>query len=72
VEVWPDNWLSVNTFAALSTQWRVGVSGPIGLDYTAIPDVMRMTGVPRAEWPEVFDCIRVMEVAALRKLREKK
>lgn len=26
---------------------------------------MRMHGIPRAEWPEIFDAIRLMEGAAL-------
>jgi hypothetical protein len=72
VEVWPDNWAAVQTFAALSTQWRVGAGGATGLDYGAVPPVMRLTGVPRGDWADVFDCIRIMEVAALEKLREKK
>lgn len=72
IGVWPDNWVAVNTFVALSTQWRVGVAGPTGLDYGALPEVMRMTAVPRSDWPDVFECVRIMESAALGKMREKK
>jgi hypothetical protein len=72
VEVWPDNWSTVQVFAAMETQWRIGMSGPAGLDYGVLPNVMRMTGVPRKEWPIVFDGIRIMEGAALDKMREKK
>lgn len=71
VLLWPDNVLAVNAFAALSTQWRMSMSGPTGLDYNAIPNVLRLTGIPRAEWPEVFDGIRICEGAALKKMREK-
>lgn len=39
--------------------------GAIGLDYGVLPFVMKMTGVPRRDWPEVFDDIRVMEIAVL-------
>jgi hypothetical protein len=71
-EVWPDNWLSVHVFDALSTQWRVGMSGAIGLDYNAIPPVLRMSEVPRKQWADLFADLRVMESAALQKMREKK
>jgi hypothetical protein len=70
--VWPENWPAVTTFGALCTQWRVGNSGPIGLDYNAIPTVLRLKTVPRKDWDDVFECIRVMEAAALEKIREKR
>jgi hypothetical protein len=47
------------------TQWRVGVGGRSGLDYTAIPVALRLGGVKRSEWAHAFDGIRVMEDAAL-------
>lgn len=59
-------------FIQLSTQWRTGMSGATGLDYNAIPNVMRLAGVPRADWPETFELIRVMEDAALEKMRSTK
>jgi len=67
--VWPDNHLYFNAFVAMSTQWRTGMSGPTGLDYGALPDVLRMTQVPRREWAQVFDDIRTMEDAALETIR---
>lgn len=70
VEVWPDNVQAVNVFVAMGTQWRCGPGGAIGLDYGALPQVLRMTQVPRADWPEVFDLLRVLEDAALEKMRE--
>lgn len=71
VGVWPDNMPTVSVFIAMSTQWRVGMNGPIGLDYTALSHVMRMTGVRRPEWPYVFDGVRIMESAALEEMRKK-
>ena len=65
-DIWPDNLSAVNTFIAMSTQWRVGgMGGLIGLDYSALPAVMRMKGVPRAEWSDVFDSVRIMEEVAM-------
>jgi hypothetical protein len=72
VDIWPDNVHAVNAFVAMSTQWRVGMSGATGLDYTALPGVLRLTGIPRADWPGVFDGIRVMEDTALETMRKQK
>ena len=53
-------------FTRLSTQWRVGPVGLIGLDYAALPVVMRMMAVPRGEWPALFDDLRTLEIETLR------
>ena len=45
----------------MATQWRTGFSGATGLDYNALPTVMRMCEVSRADQPDTFDCVRVME-----------
>lgn len=60
----------MNTFIAMSTQWRTGMAGPTGLDYGAMPAVLRMQATPRAEWPDTFECLRVMEAEALRVIHE--
>jgi hypothetical protein len=70
VEVWPENLPAVNAFIALSTQWRMGPAGPVGLDYAALPPVMRLIGLPRATWPDVFEGVRVMESEALKIMGE--
>lgn len=56
----------------MSTQWRVGMAGATGLDYGALPHVMRLSGVPRKNWPDVFDGVRIMEDAALETMRKAK
>ncbi|RZS80655.1 DUF1799 domain-containing protein [Pigmentiphaga kullae] len=66
VDIWPDNAIAYAVFCAMDTQWRVGGMGRAsGLDYAALPFVMRQLGVPRAEWTDIFDAVRVMERAAL-------
>lgn len=72
VELWPDNVLSVNAFIAMSTQWRTGMNGATGLDYNALPFVMRMVGVEASDRAGVFDDIRTMEQAALCAMHEDK
>lgn len=64
--IYPDNMQTVGVFRDLMTQWRVGMSGLIGLDYNVIPVVFRLRRIPKAEQQEVFDGIQVMERAAIR------
>ena len=54
----------------MDTQWRVGVGGATGLDYGALPMVLRFLGVKRAEWSAVWDSVRVMERAALEEMHK--
>lgn len=70
VEIWPDNWLSVSVFLSLGTQWRMSHSGISGLDYSVIPFVLRIHRVPRGDWPQLFDDLRVMESETLRASRQ--
>lgn len=46
----------------MDTQWRM--SG--GMDYSVLPVVMRMQSVPRSDWNDTFECLRVMEGEAIR------
>ncbi len=55
----------------LGTQWRIGMSGPTGIDYAVLNDVFRLNQIPKAERPDTFAAIRVMEDAALRVIHEK-
>jgi len=55
----------------MSTQWRVGAAGPVGLDYNTIPFVMRTLGIPVAERSAVFESLRVLEDAALATMRKR-
>ncbi|MBP0943086.1 DUF1799 domain-containing protein [Pseudomonas alliivorans] len=65
VEVWPDVWPAFQLFEALSTQWRVGMGGPVGLDYTAVPVVAGMLGIKRRQLGRLFGDLRSMELEAL-------
>ena len=69
VEVWPDTWQPVSVFCDLRTQWRVGIAGATGLDYSAIPIVFRLRGIPKVEWPSMFDDLKVLESEALEEMR---
>lgn len=56
----------------MATQWRIGMSGATGLDYAALPYVMRNCGVKQADRASVFDDVRALEDAALEKMRKNK
>ena len=71
VYILPDNWQSVTVFNSLSTQWRVGYSGPTGLDYAVLDGVFKLAGVKKKERPQVFADIRIMESAALNVMHAK-
>ena len=72
VEVWPENMEVVRLFSLLGTQWRVGRSGPSGLDYTAVKSVLEMNGIKRKKQAEMLDLIGVMEKEALSVMHESK
>lgn len=64
--LWPDNVDTFNVWSQLQTQWRVGMSGATGLDYTAVAAYLRdVAGIKKKDLPERFAEIRAMEVATL-------
>lgn len=71
-EIWPDNDLAVSTFLSMCTQWNSNGFGATGLKYEALEPVLRMTGVPRKEWPDVFHGVGIMESEALKLMRKEK
>ena len=54
----------------MSTQWRVGLHGPVGLDYCAVYPLMERMQLTRAEWLDLLDDLRVMEQGAMAQLAE--
>ncbi len=67
--MWPENWPAWTLFDRVSTQWRVGMRGAIGLDYCAIYPVMKRMRLSGEDWLQMLDDIRAMEAAALDELR---
>ncbi len=68
--MWPENVAPFAVFRAMSTQWSVGMNGPIGLRMEALAFVLEMQEVPRADWPEVTQAVQVMERETLRLWRK--
>lgn len=61
--LWPDNKENWLAWQDLQTQWRVGMAGPTGLDYSAVISYMGMIG--RRKDKVLFDCIQAAEMATL-------
>lgn len=70
VEVWPENHAAFNLFYSLHTQWRVGMGGATGLDYSAVYPLLDRAAKDPQEWDEMFSDIQVMEGAALKQMSE--
>jgi hypothetical protein len=71
VEVWPDNWPSVQLFAELGTQWAYGPAGPTKLPAHDVLATMELKGIPRSERQQLYRDIQVMEAEALTVMRER-
>jgi len=67
--VYPDNMQVVSIFNDMMTQWRVGATGATGLDYAALPAVLSIRRVKIADREDIFECLRIMESAALTEMR---
>lgn len=69
--VWPEHEQAVSVFAALLTQWRMApMGGVVGLDYAAIPPALELMAIERADWPGLFEQLRVMENEAVKVMNE--
>lgn len=65
VEVWPDNWQAVQLLNRMSTQWRLGFGGAVGLDYNVLYRMMDRLGLVPEEFDQIEADIQVMEMTVL-------
>lgn len=70
IEVWPDNWPAFEVMCAMGTQWRTGALGATGLDYAALPAVMRLLSIPQKHRSRTFHDIQWMEAEALSQMAD--
>lgn len=54
----------------MRTQWRIGMSGPVGLDYGVLFRILDRLNLSPDDYDEMFADVRVMESAALEAVRE--
>jgi len=71
IEVWPEHWDAVRFFLRLPTQWRYGMSGRTGLDYTAVMSLLATLRLPLDKEAEILESVQVMEIAALEEINKK-
>ena len=69
-EVWEENWPIVRLFLSLGRQWRwlpcaMGPPIRLGLDYTAVESVFRLSGVKKKKHAETFAALQSMEDAVM-------
>ncbi|WP_298929248.1 DUF1799 domain-containing protein [uncultured Ramlibacter sp.] len=72
VELWPENWEAYCLFAFLGTQWRYGMSGPVGLDFSVLHRELDDLGLSGDDRQRMKHDIRAMEAAALEEIHTKR
>lgn len=70
IEIWDVNLPAYEWFSSIGSQWRYGMNGPTGLDYTACESTARMMGFKKKQIREMFPDLQVMENEALLTIRE--
>jgi hypothetical protein len=63
-EVWGENWQALEIFLKVQTQWRVGMGGLIGLDYSAVAWVLKLVA-SEDQHLNLLDDLQIMERAVL-------
>lgn len=61
--VWEENWQIVEMFLRMQTQWRIGFSGPTGLDYAPLEWLCKLYSVEDPAF--LLEGLQLMEVTAL-------
>jgi hypothetical protein len=69
-EVWEENWEIVEMFMRMQTQWNVGMSGAVGLNYPSLEWLCKLYAVQ--DPLKIFEGIRIMEASALKCFTEQR
>lgn len=72
LDIWPENVAAFGIFCRLRTQWTMGPSGEVGLNYGGLEFWLKSEAVPPADWLEVADAVQVLEFETLRLWRKKR
>lgn len=70
VEIWPDNVRAFNLFQGLRSQWRVGMAGPVGIDFLVAYHRMDRMNLSPEEYDHLDNDLQIMEGEALRVISE--
>lgn len=74
-EVWAENWTAFLIFRRLGTQWRTGMNGRTGLDFSLVTNpggLFDLMDVRKKNRLELLDALHVMEVEALNQMAPEK
>ena len=71
IELWPEHQTPFALFVAMLTQWRMGMAGPVGLDYAVLPWVADQLCISARKVREAFADVQAMERAALNIMAER-
>ena len=63
--LWPENVWAARLFESMSTQWRAGPGGIIGLDYNVRDAQADQIRLPRRERRDAYEALREMEFEGL-------
>jgi hypothetical protein len=70
VDLWPENEAALALFRRISTQWRIGPAGAVGLDYNVVYREMDRLRLGDEGQDEMMAAIRVIEAAALQAMND--
>ena len=62
------NWIYIEMFLRCQTQWRVGMSGIIGLDYTSVLEMIKLYGIEDSV--VMIEKIQIIESGALQAMNK--
>ncbi len=65
-----NNWQAVELFLRCQTQWRVSMSGIIGLDYTTVLEMIKLYGIEDSV--SMIEKLQVIEAGVLQVLNKEK
>ncbi|MEV8518673.1 DUF1799 domain-containing protein [Dyella marensis] len=68
VGLWPENWPPIQLFLRISTQWRVGAGGAVGLDYNVLFHELDRAKLGDDAYDDLFAAIQLIEQTALEEL----
>lgn len=69
VEVWEEHWDALQLFLVYSSQWRTGMNGLVGIDFNVFHHALDRKGIVGDEFDQYVSDLRVIEKAALDKIR---
>ena len=70
-DIWPEHVQAFELFNFMGTQWRTGMSGPTGLDYSVMYQKMGRMNLSAEEYDQLEADVMVMERTALACIHEK-